>query len=105
MKHTVDYFIKKFKAIPNNKWITNQFVSEDGCCAFGHCGIRNDSSPSNNPEAQNLIRLFKRLRIDVANINDGYENKYQQKHPRTRILAALRDIKKLQTKSKKEKKC
>ena len=38
-KYTVDYFIKTFEAIPENKWTTAYFVEDDKRCAAGHCGM------------------------------------------------------------------
>lgn len=37
------YFIKKFKAIPDEKWAVGHLETEDGKhCAMGHCGVKNN---------------------------------------------------------------
>jgi hypothetical protein len=44
--YDVDYFIKKFEAIPEDKWIMGSFFFNSRSCALGHCGMRSDSSAS-----------------------------------------------------------
>lgn len=92
--YTVDYFIKKFEAIPDNKWVTGHFMQEDGKrCAIGHC-----VGPENQLPA--LIMLFNNnITASVVQVNDmgrAYHNGpilYPQPTPKERILAALYDIK------------
>lgn len=111
MNYTVDYFIKKFEAIPKNQWTTAMFVNtKDGSkCAGGHCGL----SPSQNctEEAIALAKLLEPLKKTLINgnpgyddvifdnittINDGQAKEYSQPTPKQRILAALNDVKKMQ---------
>lgn len=89
--YTVDYFIKKFTAIPDEKWCVGHYINFDGqCCAKGLCGDREDiNSP---PEASALEGCFP-AHISVCDVNDGELAEYQQATPRARILAALNDIK------------
>lgn len=114
--YTVDYFIKKFEAIPENKIITYDQGGKGFHCAVGHCkNISGDygfcspnmkSSPHYSPEANSLMNLFLNAGIDskgspgtgwcIADVNNGDHPKYQQPTPKQRILAALHDIKKLQ---------
>lgn len=119
MNYNVDYFINKFQAIPENMWIMFDQGKYGGpCCAFGHC--RQSSSDyygSDTDEGRALAKLFfdnglrqtediaKSKKIDplgkhwaVASINNGTVAEYQQPTPKQRILAALYDIKKMQTK-------
>ena len=89
MKYDVDYFINKFKAIPLNKWCCDDYINEDGkCCALGHLGLRDFSGTSDETTALEFLLDFK-----VPEINDGFVYKYKQSNPRSRILAALNDIK------------
>jgi len=92
MEYTVDYFIQKFEAIPDEKWTIKEFTNAIGqCCALGHCG-RRIGSPTAEGEA--LYQLFHENEMDgPAHINDGYSIEYQQPTPKARILAALNDIK------------
>lgn len=120
MKYTVDYFINKFEAIPEERWTECYFSDGSKCCANGHCGIR--SSNQSTEEALTLREVFKNLFVTVAsgekfwepayqdgfslvaaNVNDGRTAQYQQPTPKQRILAALYDIKKMQQPEVKEK--
>ena len=95
MKYNVDYFIKKFRAIPASKWTTETYASGDKCCALGHCGVRDDNMKEGyGMMAQSLRDLFRGHGLLLLSINDGEEHGYAQKTPRARILAALKDIKK-----------
>ncbi|WP_285011232.1 hypothetical protein [Pedobacter faecalis] len=74
MNYTLDYFIEKFEAIPEDKWTTNEFADEQGrCCAFGHCGMRQGLF-SDEGEA-----LFEMVPDGIPDINDnrgGWYDKY-----------------------------
>lgn len=93
--YTVDYFIDKFEKIPEDKWIMGELYTENGYCAFGHCGSR---GLTHTDESNGLIKLFSEnlYRCHVIPINDGKDELYQQPTPKQRILAALYDIKKQQ---------
>jgi len=121
MNYDVNYFIKKFEAIPEDLWLVGSLMNDKGQrCAQGHCGIQTNSFTSKiyigNPEADSLIEMFGRLDItiregqkpkkaseygkkynfNVTYVNDGDCDQYQQPTPKQRILAALYDIKKMQ---------
>ena|ERR1700733_9702192 len=99
---TVDDFIAKFEAIPEEMWITDSFRSPDGArCALGHCGADMICDPAGvitttTPESLALNELF-RIHIGVLaeHVNDKRDGfkRYLQPTPKQRILAALRDIK------------
>lgn len=111
-KYTVDYFIKKFEAIPEDKWAVQHLVTSSGArCAMGHCGGHVNESEESASLAKLLSNLTGALPdqdISIYAINDGldtirlgyhFENKYTSKKIRgakQRILAALYDIKKMQ---------
>jgi hypothetical protein len=89
--YTVDYFIQKFEAIPDELWCVGEFVDVGGrCCAAGHCGARLNGGNSNKPE---YMAIQKALGFHIYDINDGKLSTYPQPTPRARILAALRDVK------------
>jgi len=100
MKYDIQYFIDKFEAIPENKWIKGTVYDTNSgrCCALGHCGVR-ETSPANSKwiqteEANALENIYRYARdfspIDEADnytfwlINDrssggkydGYSTKY-----------------------------
>jgi len=113
MDYNIDYFIKKFEAIPEKMWITlNRGALGTPRCALGHCY----NGVNGHAEEEALSKLFiengltyieglnyesdKKYYIRpgkgpaVALINNGMIHEYQQPTPKQRILAALYDIKK-----------
>lgn len=123
MEYTVDYFIKKFEAIPDNKFISGKFVIkkyflgfcyDTKKCAAGHCikdtSIKKGEFPIIKNDEKELIALYKVFGVTkienstdfwtaqgiIAKINNGIDARYQQPTPKERILAALYDIKKIQ---------
>lgn len=87
MEYDVDYFIKKFEAIPDIKW--GMFCCEDKegrHCALGHCGGIN-ADIYLTPESVALSEILK----EVVLINDNMKTEYRQSSPKQRILAALND--------------
>lgn len=93
---TVDYFINKFQAIPEEQWTTEKFSNDLGQhCALGFCGW--SQTKDELQEGRALIDLcWNYLDSSIAWINDGLEDKYQESTPKSRVLAALNDIKKKQ---------
>lgn len=100
MSYDVDYYIKKFTAIPERKWTTRvlNIAGTDICCALGHCGER---IMGTTMESRTLFSMFhKKLGVEVPTVNDGapitmgYSDvPYLGDTPRERILAALELIK------------
>jgi hypothetical protein len=100
MIYDVNHFIKKFKSIPEEKWITDKLQDGEGrCCAQGHCGVgRHDLSNLRSipgTEAYALVELFGVIDdgYRIAFINNGDDPNYQQPTPKQRVLAALYDLK------------
>ena len=90
MTYDKAYFIAKFEAIPEDKWITEDFIDERGCCALGHCGF---DFGIETDEGTDLALLLKwHLAVVPSRINDGRDLRYQQPTPKQRILAALKDL-------------
>lgn len=116
--YNVDYFIKKFEAIPENKWAVRSFIVRKKrtfrkplvqCCAQGWCNINGSNverivigDDTTNKEALALYALFPPLRnglqwrLPIGEINNGEDMRYQQPTPKQRVLAALYDIKNMQ---------
>lgn len=112
--YNVDYFIKKFSAIPEDKWCTNTRSNGYGQrCALGWCypsgqeakeSEHGDYGVTGSPEDRALCKLFNVLPYPwVGGTNNGtQECPYKQPTAKQRILAALYDIKKLQQPGVKE---
>lgn len=101
--YTVDYFISKFSAIPDNLWNAGEMIDKHGRhCAYGHCGVTDGDivNDTMNEEGKALSDLFYKNglipHLSVIGVNDGNDKRYKQPTPKQRILAALYDIKKLQ---------
>jgi hypothetical protein len=107
--YTVDHFISKFSAIPDDKWADNgSTVNPDGSkCALGHCGANmlHEHESDYTPEALALIELFyahypprsqdERRHWAVVGINDGTRF-FDAATPKHRVLNALQNIKRKQ---------
>jgi hypothetical protein len=88
-EYDVDFFIRKFEAIPDEKWCVGNYVRPDGRrCAYGHCGASSGHEIADNKECRALGQI---LSGQVEEINNG--NYEDRTGPRARILAALQDVK------------
>lgn len=101
MKYDVDYFLNKFEAIPEEKWITGD-LEFNGChCALGHAGVVDNGSQWVETEESIALAIllggnmnispYDRFRV-VYRINDN-KVRYNHETPKQRILAALNDVK------------
>lgn len=104
--YDVNYFIKKFSAIPNEKWTKDKFTDGHGrYCALGHCGYSDKNPVGNGVEGYHLTQMFDHYAIRVACVNDGdyshvllVDNRawywtHTGKTPKERILNFLYTIK------------
>ncbi len=93
--YTVDYFINKFEAIPEEMWCIEARIDGDGRrCAHGHCYVGDPNAQTNDEEdSLSQISIEHFGEPGFADINNGYNSKYNQPTPKQRILAALYDIK------------
>ena len=101
--NNVDHFIKKYEGIQESEWCEGQFENPSGQrCASGWCQNRANGrrkSGTIGREEMALYEIFNQgTPISFSNnmvfkINDGCHPRFQQKTPRARILAALRDVK------------
>ena len=78
MKYTAMYFLKKFDAIPEDQWITGEFVDDfDRKCVLGHCGCRSfwvwskHTPYPKEAEALQGLLVDARLVTGIVAINDG----------------------------------
>lgn len=105
MHYTVDYFIAKFEAIPEEQWCMLNLENTCGQkCALGHLG--NASPSALNAESVALVEILRPFHKGtlcqdsdiVTHINDfdfGYWAALGET-PKQRILAALRMAKQKQ---------
>lgn len=86
-KYTVEYFIQKFKTIPEDRWYEGSLYDKesDSSCALGHCGMT--SFNHTTQEAVELAMTLGTTVEGVADINDGHYDVGNT--PKERILAAL----------------
>jgi hypothetical protein len=108
--YSVNYFIKKFKAIPKELWcrggLNGRYVpkyKQHEHCMLGHCGVERMGDASElTPEATALFKLFDAsLSViwkgrdtgpnwpKIYNINDRVSG-----HPKDNVLTALKELKK-----------
>lgn len=89
-KYTVEYFLDKFEAIPEDQWCTGGLADQDGRrCAYGHCCNIDKFGVNFTDESRALLQLGWYPTV----VNDGHSPRYQQPTPKQRVLAALRDLK------------
>jgi hypothetical protein len=102
-KHTAEWFIQMFDAIPDRAWKTGS-LGVDGSprCALGHCGITEYSDEQlDDPIVRSLASKLKKVYPYVLSnahpyevvylVNDGARNTGGPgQGPKQRILAALR---------------
>lgn len=105
--YTVDYFIKKFKAIPESLWAVGTRQTNGKRCALGWCYPTDKEAEDSmwctktGSFEEKCLRtvmspLFPDKWTGVGTINNGLHPNYQQDSAKKRILAALYDIKKMQ---------
>ena len=91
---TPQSFYNFFAAIPKKEWCVGEYTQLEGTvvqhCALGHLGFGPGKTSKNG---KRLTHLFaQKMQAGVVDINDGDgELRFRQKHPKSRILAALID--------------
>ena len=99
-KYTVQYFIRKFSRIPENKWTRCSIAKQENgaTCVLGHVGVTlgSDGEYLLPPEAQALCELLSGTPnnyVPVYRINDHQDYKSYKEgtmfSPKQNILAAL----------------
>lgn len=99
--YTVDYFINKFEAIPEEQWCVGTTEDDNGRhCAWGHIVRPKCRIADYLNESRALMILLRDAGLDdcgdPSSINNGWHDSYRQPTPKQRILAALYDIKAMQ---------
>jgi len=107
--YNIDYFLKKFDAIPEDKWIIAYLqdpIDQDKHCALGHCGVRNNYNITTE-ESIALMKIFnknhKRLKRNISKgnfsnvylVNDGdhYYDYIYGETPKERVINFLEECK------------
>lgn len=103
MNYTVQFFINKFSAIPEDRWYKGKLRDPEDYarCALGHClgqriRVYFDDVCIPTDESRALNKLFYQIDTCVDSVNDGRVDRYPQSTTKKRILAALYDIAKKQ---------
>lgn len=99
--YTIDHFLEKFAAIPEDQFIDNHFNSPRGSCYLGHCGETPESITNEGTSLKTL--LASKTGWGPVSINTDRENKFPGDTIKGRILAVLDAIKKYDTPSLKNK--
>ena len=81
----IKWFIAFFRSKPKNKWCEFAFRIDDKRCALAFLGETEDVT---TPKSEELHTL---LDYSTTAINNCLDMRYQQPHPKARILQALRD--------------
>ncbi len=103
MRYNVDYFIKKFEAIPDELWTTTLKYGKKRS-ALGHCGYRKTHAGGfantrfeETEESRALTDLFSENGFDVYEVNcymySPYDIIKSLRTPKARILGVLYFIK------------
>lgn len=98
--YDVNYFIKKFEAIPEKFWVAGTQHGGNGThCALGHCatgeGIYDGQDTPEGLALNQILSILPKAKpynTLAGPINNGWHERYQQSTPKQRILAALYDI-------------
>lgn len=97
MKYTVDYFINKFNAIPEEQWCMGRLSDyQSGKCVLGHCGVKQtpDGNYSYTDMSEKLSAILRQIPGVLYDINDGHGPARELGDtPKERILNALLLIK------------
>lgn len=95
--YTVDYFITKLSAIPEDRWCVGTLQDSTGRrCALGHfhpAFNRPDPLYCGDDLGDFIMLFHDNLKTAAYMVNNGDCPHYQQTTPKQRILAALYDIK------------
>jgi hypothetical protein len=85
---TLDDFIAFYESVPENKWCTGNYYEwqTDRRCAVGHILHMEGAEFA-------LSDLIVGQRVSILGLNDGRNPRYQQPHPKLRVLAFLNDLK------------
>ena len=105
MNYNVDYFIRKFEAIPEEMFCVKTRSNGYQRCALGWCYPNHEAAwqsqitnrADDSIEDKAIVKMFySAFKLGVGGVNNGIYPEYQQPTPKQRILAALYDIKKMQ---------
>lgn len=89
---TVEYFIRKFEAIPEREWTVGEYRRGFARCALGHCGWHWNSTETKvitTPEGEALQKILGEYK--ASEINDYCNDAHPEPSAKQRILAALKE--------------
>lgn len=100
MKYDLNYFIAKFKKIPESEWCIGAFELEGRHCARGHCG---ETMMGDTEESTALLEIVRMNTITGVNDGDLAEYRSFGKTPKQRVVNYLKHIKSLENEKRKNK--
>lgn len=80
---------KAFSKIPSKKWIARNFRNSNGCCAYGHILCTLYVNEFNRCKLHREL-LYKG--INIINVNDGVDQRFQSRSIRKRVLDAIKSV-------------
>lgn len=93
MNYDTKHFLKKFEAIPEDRWITGTYGRNGQYCALGHC--MNKRYMLDTEESAELRKVFQKNDMYVQRVNDGYLHSKESHYielgdsPKERVINAL----------------
>lgn len=91
-KFDLEYFIKKFEAIPEDQWTTGRYEDDKGCkCAYGHCGLSKGQHCNKESDALDDITRPKTFMSRVNDNVDGNFNDFGST-PKQRVVNYLKSL-------------
>lgn len=96
MEKTIDYYISFYQAIPDDRWCTGVFITDEGsCCALGHLGEREDAiNRKELIEFRQLLDLYGSSDHSITDVNDGADEfLYLGDTPKERVINFLKQLK------------
>lgn len=101
--YDVDWFIRFYEAIPEDKWTAHRLHDGDRSCAMGHLCKLLDGMQHCPIDAINSLFVLHLGSVPPA-INDDRVGEFNQPTPKQRILAALHKIREMQASESAEEK-
>lgn len=95
MMETIEDYIAFYSAIPEDKWCTGVFTTDEGsCCALGHLGEREDAiSREDVWKFRSLLNSLGSSDHEITEVNDG-NGKYINigDTPKERVINYLKQL-------------
>jgi hypothetical protein len=96
-KYTLEYFIEKLSAIPEEEWTTKTYNDGEKCCALGHCGAVMSCYDTEESSALKRISVINCKEennwLTIPDVNDGKKHSEQYgTTPTERVVNYLKSL-------------